>query len=320
MRLARLLVVSLVVLLAPSLARAGDPAQVWRTIETEHFHIHYYTLPNGQGEEEVAQRLATVAEDARRRLVPYLGPGLKRKTHVVVVDNTDDYNGFAGVYPYPSITVLATSPDDRAELNDYDEWLSGLFLHEYTHILHTGTIGGPCAFSATILLGWGLGIIYAPNQAQPRFILEGLAVFEESERTSGGRLRNSIWDMYLRAAALEGKLERIDQFTHIPIQFPQANSHYLYGSALMRYVAAKYGQETLKKMSYDYGSVCIPGRHQPHHPALDGQDLDAALRRFPGRDRAEISGAAGFDSQARRDAAVTPDRRAPVGVAAGVFA
>ncbi len=240
-------------------AWAGDPAQVWRTIETEHFQIHYYRLPNGKGEEAVAQRLATVAENARKRLIPYLGTGLKRKTHVIVTDNTDDYNGFAGVYPYPAITILATSPDDRAELNDYDEWLSGLFLHEYTHNHHLGTIGGPSAIFDNILLGWGLGVIYAPNQAQPRFVLEGLAVFEESERSSGGRLRNSIWDMYMRAAALEGKLERIDQFTHIPIQFPQGNSHYLYGSALMRYIATKYGQDKLQKMSYDYGSVCVPG-------------------------------------------------------------
>ena len=144
--------VAVLLLLWSATARAGDPAQVWRTIETPHFQIHYYTLPDGKDEEEMAQRLATVAENARRRLMPYLGPGLKRKTHVVVTDNTDDYNGFAGVYPYPSITVLATSPDDRAELNDYDEWLSGLFLHEYTHILHTGTIGGPCAWVINALL------------------------------------------------------------------------------------------------------------------------------------------------------------------------
>src|SRR5262249_18945919 len=132
------------VMMVASLAHAGDPAQVWRTIETEHFHIHFYTLPNGGGEEKVAQRVAPVAEDARKKLLPYLGPGLKRKTHMVVTDTTDDYNGFAGVYPYPSITILATSPDDRAELNDYDEWLQGLVMHEYTHILHTGTIGGVC--------------------------------------------------------------------------------------------------------------------------------------------------------------------------------
>ncbi len=248
-------------LVSISISRAGDFQQSWRTLETEHFHIHYYVFRDGRrGEEEVAQRVAVVAEDARKRLVPYLGEGLKRrKTHVVITDDTDDYNGSATVQPYPVIRLNATSPDDRAELNDYDDWLSGLFMHEYTHILHIGTIGGPCAIIANALLGWGLGIIYAPNQAQPRDIIEGLAVFEESERTSGGRLRNSIWDMYLRAATLEGHFQRLDQFTHSPSLWPFGNSAYLYGSALMRYIANHYGQDKLQILSRDYGSVCIPG-------------------------------------------------------------
>ncbi len=248
-----------VVLFLTARAHAGDGDQKWQTIDTPHFHIHYYDLPDGRGEEALAQRLATVAEDAYRRLVPYLGPGSKRATHVVLADVTDDYNGFANVYPYPAINLRATSPDDRAELNDYDDWLSGLFLHEYTHILHLGTIGGPCALTVNALLGWGLGLVMSPNSYQPRFLLEGLAVFEESERTSGGRLRNSIWDMYLRAATLEKRFERIDQFSHVPIQFPQGNSYYLYGSAFTRFIATTYGQGALQRMSYGYGHSCIPG-------------------------------------------------------------
>jgi hypothetical protein len=240
-------------------AVAGDPAQRWRTIETAHFFIHYYVLPGGKGEEVVAQRLAVVAEDAHRRLVPFLGEGLRRRTHVVVTDGTDDYNGSAGVYPYPSIEIFATSPDDRAELNDYDDWLSELFIHEYSHILHIGTVGGACATLVNWLAGWGIGVVYAPNQAQPRFLKEGLAVHEESARTSGGRLRNSIWQMYLRAAALEGKLQRIDQVANNPIQFPMGNSAYLYGSAVTQFVAERYGEQALLDISLDYGTSCLPG-------------------------------------------------------------
>src|SRR5262249_5305058 len=108
-------------------------------------------------------------------------------------------------------------------------------------------------------LGWGLGILYAPNQAQPRAIIEGLAVFEESMHTSGGRLRNSIWNMYLRAQTLEGRFMKLDQFTNVPIQFPDVNAAYLYGSALTPYVAETYGEDVLRKTYADYGSVCIPG-------------------------------------------------------------
>jgi hypothetical protein len=189
-----------------------------------------------------------------------LGKGLGRKTHVVVTDEIDDYNGFAGVYPYPAVTLYANSPDDRAELNDYDDWLTDLFMHEYTHVLHTGTIGGVCAKAVNLVLGLGLGVVYPPNQFQPRWGLEGLAVFEETARTSSGRLRNSIWDMYLRAQTLEGKFQRIDQISVSPNQFPFGNSAYLYGSALMRFVAEHYGESALLKWSREYGSSCASTR------------------------------------------------------------
>jgi hypothetical protein len=256
---ARCLVAALLAVGLAAPARADDPARVWHTIETRHFHIHYYTLPHGGGEEPVAQRLAVLGEFVYQRLTPYLGTGLKRKTHIVVTDDIDDYNGFAGVYPYPAITLYANSPDDRAELNDYDDWLLELLMHEFTHILHTGTIGGFCAQAVNAVLGLGLGIVYAPNQFQPRWGLEGLAVFEESARTAAGRLHNSIWDMYLRAQTLEGKFQRLDQFSHSPNQFPYGNAAYLYGSALTRYVAETYGERALLRWSRDYGSSCIPG-------------------------------------------------------------
>lgn len=252
--------VAVAVLLAlPSPARGDDPARVWRTIETPHFHIHFYTLPHGGGEEPVAQRLATVTEYCYARLVPVLGKGLRQKTHVVVTDDIDDYNGFAGITPYPAVTLYANSPDDRAELNDYDDWLTDLFMHEYTHILHTGTIGGWIAKTLNIVVGLGIGTEVAPNQLQPRWGLEGLAVFEETARTSSGRLRNAIWDMYLRAQTLERRFQGIDQVSVSPNQFPFGNAAYLYGSALMRYVAERFGESALLRWSRVYGQLGFVG-------------------------------------------------------------
>ncbi|HWE31675.1 MAG TPA: DPP IV N-terminal domain-containing protein, partial [Polyangia bacterium] len=282
---AALAVVTLV-LVAEGAARADDPARVWRTIETPHFYIHFYTLPNGGGEEPVAQRLATVTEYCYSRLVPMLGKGLGWKTHVVVTDEIDDYNGFAGVTPYPAVTLYANSPDDRAELNDYDDWLTDLFMHEYTHVLHTGTIGGWIAPVINAVLGLGVGIVVAPNQLQPRWGLEGLAVFEETARTSSGRLRNSIWDMYLRAQTLEDKFQRLDQFSVSPNQFPYGNAAYLYGSALMRFVAEHYGEQALLRWSRDYGTLRLgigwwAGALAGFHP-LPG-DLNRSIRRVTGK-------------------------------------
>ena len=247
---------ALVVALAawPREALAGDPDLAWRTIETQHFIITYYTQ-----EERLARHLALVAEAAHAKLAPLLDHTPKRKVHILLTDDTDDSNGSATVLPYPVMSLFATAPDDRSELNDYDDWLSALVTHEYTHILHLDTIHG-VARIINAVLGFGeYGNVYAPNQSQPRFIIEGLAVFEETERTSAGRLRSTIYDMFLRCATLEGKFQRLDQFTNGPIQWPRGASPYLYGSAFLRYIASLYGADVLRRMSHDYGGNWLPG-------------------------------------------------------------
>ena len=178
------------------------------------------------------------------------------KTHVVVTDDTDDYNGFAGVHalsgrsgstpPRPTIAPSSTTTTTGSR---------GLFMHEYTHILHIGTIGGPCAPVVNAILGLGARHrLSRPTSCSRASSSRGWRCSRSRRAPRGGRLRNSIWDMYLRAQTLEGKFQRIDQFTHVPIQFPYGNSAYLYGSALMRFVAEQYGAgRALRRCRSDYG-------------------------------------------------------------------
>ena len=62
-------------------AEAGDPNLKWRTLETEHFRIHFY-----QGEERAARGLAVRAERAHRLMAPLLGHAPSQPTHVVLTD------------------------------------------------------------------------------------------------------------------------------------------------------------------------------------------------------------------------------------------
>src|SRR5690606_9536928 len=118
-----------------------------------------------------AQRVATLAETIHRRLVPHLGWEPTEIVHILITDNTDAANGSATATPYNAIRMFVSAPDDMSPLGDYDDWLSELLTHEYTHVLHVDNISGLPA-----LLNAILGKSYAPNQAQPRWILEGLAV------------------------------------------------------------------------------------------------------------------------------------------------
>jgi Tol biopolymer transport system component len=261
---------ALVTLAASGAYAANDPKLLWKSIETEHFRITYYST-----EDEVAEHVATLAESIYRRLqpvveigtcsprsifsVPQCGSPWDRAsdgghfTDILLTDQTDSANGSATALPYNAINLFVTAPDDMSPLGDVDDWYLELVTHEFTHILHTDHIRGIPALINTII-----GKTLAPNQMQPRWLLEGLAVFEESTRTSGGRLRSSMWNMFMRADVLEKNEAPIDVFSNTPRRWPQGNIYYLYGSFFMKWIAETYGEQAIRAMIDDYGWQPIP--------------------------------------------------------------
>ncbi len=234
--------------MASGTARAGDGSQVWKTIESDHFVIHYYE-PLG----DYARRVAVVGERSHRVLAPVLGYEPAEKTHVVLVDNTDGANGFASVLPRNSIRLFATAPTGLSVLNDHDDWMYGLFAHEYTHILHLDTIGGLPA-----LVNKVFGKTWAPNQIQPRWIIEGLATYQESKRSSSGRTRSALFDMFLRVAVLNDAPLELDAMSNGPRAFPHGTAAYLYGSHFLKYIFDRYGDDKVAVMTHAHGSNPIP--------------------------------------------------------------
>jgi hypothetical protein len=241
----------LAVLGAPPSAQArNDPRLLWKTVETRHFRINYYST-----EDDVATHIATLAESIFDRLVPVLGwpPGTDAKTEIVLFDQTDSANGSATALPFDAITLYVTAPDDMSPLGDNDDWYLELVTHEYTHILHTDHIEG-----IPKLINRIIGKTLAPNQLQPHWILEGLAVLEESRETSGGRLRSSMWNMWMRADVLEDNVATLDVFSNIPRRWPQGNIWYVYGSYFMQWIVETYGEQAIRAMIDDYGRQIIP--------------------------------------------------------------
>jgi hypothetical protein len=229
-------------------ARAGDPTHVWRTVESDHFVIHYYAPLD-----DVARRLAVVAERAHRTLSPALAHLPGDKTIILLVDDTDSANGFASVLPRNMIEVFATAPTGFNELDDHEDWLYGLIAHEYTHILHLDTMEGlPNIYNSIF------GRTWAPNQILPRWIIEGLAVYEESKRSAGGRNRGTRFDQYIRTAYDEHKDLRLDEVSGAPRAFPHGNAIYVYGSHFLRYIFDRFGDDVPKKMAHEGGSYAPP--------------------------------------------------------------
>jgi len=236
------------VLAMTSAARAGDPLRRHFTIETEHFVIHYYDPL-----EDVARRVAAVAERSHKVLAPTLDHEPDEKTIIVIVDDTDSANGFAGVLPRNAIQLFATGPGSFTELDDHDDWLYGLTVHEYAHIVHLDTMYGlPNIYNRIF------GKTWAPNQIMPRWVIEGIATYEESKRSAGGRNRGSRFDQFIRIARHADNDLRIDEIGGAPRRFPRGNAAYIYGSHFLRYVFDRFGDDTLREMSHTSGRHPIP--------------------------------------------------------------
>ncbi|MCC6750911.1 MAG: PD40 domain-containing protein [Deltaproteobacteria bacterium] len=231
----------------PAAIRAADPSQRWFTLETPHFYVHYYRSVR-HDLRAAAQNVARSAELAHRVLAPIFRHAPRERTHIVVTDDTDGANGSAQVVPYNVIRAYVTGPDSLSSLNDYDHWMYGLIAHEYAHILHIDTIHGlPRLVNAIFGKSW------APNQLQPRWFIEGLATHHESARTAGGRVRSSIFDMHLRAAVLEGRFLTFDQISSSTRYYPRGVVPYLYGSRFLKYLADRFGEDALARVSHIYG-------------------------------------------------------------------
>ena len=60
--------VAVSVAFAPRARAEGDPKLLWRTIETKHFRLNYYST-----EDQVAEHVATLAEAIYARLIAVVG-------------------------------------------------------------------------------------------------------------------------------------------------------------------------------------------------------------------------------------------------------
>jgi hypothetical protein len=247
-RRALLLLVSAALVFVTGQARAGDPYVPWFTLATPHYRVHFHA-----GIERVAQKVATVAEDVYERLSPELGFRPTTLTEIVLTDATEDANGLAFTLPYPTVQLFVSAPDDMSSLGDYDDWVTELATHELTHILHMENLSG-----VPDLVNHVIGPTLAPNQEQPHWILEGLAVAMESEHTSGGRLRGTQFDMMLRADLLAGRAATLDEISHSVRRWPSGTVWYLYGAKFIEWIASIYGPDIFAAVATDYGAAVIP--------------------------------------------------------------
>lgn len=268
-----------------------DPAHRYRTLHTAHFSIHFH-----QGEDAIARRLAVIAEDVWQALRAPLGAPPPPHTDVVLADQADLSNGFATPLPYNTVMVTAVWPAASEFLGRTDDWLRLVFTHEFTHIVHLDRSEGWARVARGI---FGRSPFAFPNLFLPQWQIEGLATYEESRLTGGGRLHAGDFRTVVEEAARAGRLEPLGRLNGGLTDWPGGNGSYAYGAGFHAYLAERYGDDSLASLA-DATARRVPFTASPAFERVYGRSLGDLWRDYQTNLTARVPPAAGEPSEARR--------------------
>jgi len=227
----------------------------WRTIETDHFQIHYH-----DGEEFSARQVALIAEAIYEPVTEFYDYRIPT-VHINLMDISDEPGGAA--YYYQNRINLDVA-DYEFNLRGTTSWLKNVTTHEFVHLvsmhksmkmpqsipsLYFQFINFERERRPDVISGYPNYEIYIPlaGTVMPNWFAEGMAQFQ----TEG--IRSDIWDshrdMILRTAAVNGTLLSMDEMKVFGKNSLDAELLYNQGFSLTRFIAERYGREKIRKLA-----------------------------------------------------------------------
>jgi hypothetical protein len=261
-------------LLRPALAQESiafydyaRPGLTWYTIDTENFQIIYHRDDEGRGSGRSAQVVARIAEEIYGPVTALYGHAPDSKVAIILKDYEDYSNGAAYFFDN-KIEIWAPSLD--TPLRGDHNWLRNVIAHEFTHIVQVQTtmkMGRRWPFlyfqlltyedvrRPDVLYGYPNGIVSYPIAGlnNPAWLAEGTAQYQRSW------LQYDDWDshrdMLLRTRVLAGESLSLAEmggfYSHNSLL---RETVYNQGYAFTRYLAGRYGEDVLRRLSEALGA------------------------------------------------------------------
>ena len=277
----RLAALALALALAAAQARAAvihDSNLKWRTLRSSHFLVHYH-----DGAEQRARAAVAIAEQVHARLSKLFNWEPQEPAEIVLTDEYDVANGYAMVFPADRMTLFLAPPDGVNSLEDNAGWLETVITHEYAHILHLDKARGA---PRGLRHAFGRFPLLFPNAYEPLWLIEGLAVYHETDRARGmGRGQSSYFDMLMRMEAAGG-VKSLRQVNQDVDTWPGGFVPYLYGAQFYNFAAERYGADKVQRWVENYSDNIIPFRIISNSRVTFGQKLPRVWDEFT-RDREE---------------------------------
>jgi hypothetical protein len=219
----------------------AEPASAsWRTLETQHFRVHYPVEL-----EEWARRATGAIERIHAEVTRYVGFAPTTPIDVIVEDPLAVANGVALPWLDRPVIILWTSPPDSDSLWDsVVDWPQLVLTHEFAHIAHLTRPRTHAWKLLRYLNPFPLGPLTVRT---PRWLKEGYATVVEGALTGSGRPTSSARAMVLRRFAIEGKLPEYRQLSATR-GWLGGTMAYLAGSAFLEWVEQQAGTGTLQEL------------------------------------------------------------------------
>ena len=247
----RLSVLAVLLALSSGLQAQVNPAGSWRTLHSEHFRVHFRP-----GQDSVARHAVEEGERAYFLLSTELVEP-RQSIDLVLSDAADFSNGSASIFPTNRITLLLVPPPGEPDLQNYDDWVRVVLVHELTHIFHLDRVKGPWRLVQS-LLGRVPGAF--PNIYQPSWVSEGIATYYESHFSGRGRIRGSFHTEILLSMAAGGRWPRPNEATYLSEKWPDGVAPYAFGSRFFGSLARAGGDSTVPRYIERTAGQWIPFR------------------------------------------------------------
>jgi hypothetical protein len=224
-----------------------DPSGTWRTLHTPHFRIHFRPAIRG-----VAERAAREAERAWGLLATELHPP-RGPVDVTLGDDADISNGYTQIFPSNRFTILLPPPATQPEEQIIDDWVRLVSVHELTHVFHLDRTTGWWRLVQSV---FGRVPGFFPNDYQPSWVIEGIAVYYESKFTGSGRIDGAYHAQLIAAAARARTPWTAVYFT----RWPDGQAPYAYGSRFFSRLGDVAGDSAVPRFVERTSGQLIPFR------------------------------------------------------------
>ncbi|MEQ9104049.1 MAG: hypothetical protein RIE53_05070 [Rhodothermales bacterium] len=246
---------------SPSFYDYTRPDLDWKTIETEHFLVHFHSDAEGTGS-RTARVVAQVAEDVYGPLTDLYEYRPDTKVSIVLKDYEDYSNGAA--YFFDNVIEIWAPALDTPYRGDHN-WLRNVIAHEFLHMiqvqktmkttrripfLYLQVLDYEDVRRPDVLYGFPnvLATYPVPILNNPAWLAEGTAQFQ---REAWGDDRwDSHRDMLLRtqvAAGTELTLAEMGGFySHTSLM---RESVYNHGFAFTQYLVGRFGEDAVREIS-----------------------------------------------------------------------